>query len=365
MATTLNPFSRRLSLGLAAVLAACGAQAQDSPPPAGPAQDTVRFFTYENDSFFRSDRYYTSGVQFSVKHGIDRRGDFARAWTAPLCRWLGCDEDQLLTTQSNLGQLIYTPSRITVREPQPFDRPWAGLLYYEQTHAFLSQDQRTLTTLSAQAGVTGRLSLSEPTQKTLHKLFDRPTPEGWDNQIGGSLGLMASAERRHAVEGLSASFPHDVHLNTAAYWRLAAGNIMTYAAGGVAVVVGKDLPLVSPPPPGIGNKLTQGAASRAPVLATCLAPWLQCTAFGSVEARLVGYNLFIDGRLFHDDTVVKRRNFVHDTIVGMRFDFPRTRTAEHGPWFVQLKATRRSPEIKSWVPIPKHRVLALTIGTEF
>lgn len=374
MATSLNPFSLRLSVSLAAVLAACcgasgasSAQTQESAPAPAPAQETVRFFTYENDSFFHSDRYYTSGVQFSVKHGTDRRSDFSRAWTAPLCRWLGCDEAQLLTTQSNLGQLMYTPSNITVREPQPFDRPWAGLLYYEQTHAFLSQDQRTLTTLSAQVGVSGRLSLAEPTQKTLHRLFDRPTPEGWDNQIGGSLGVMASAERRHAVDRLSATLPHDVHLNTATYWRLAAGNIMTYAAGGVAVVIGKDLPLVSPPPPGIGNKLTNGAAgnARSSVLTTCMAPWLQCTAFGSVEARVVGYNLFIDGRLFHDDTVVKRRNFVHDTILGMRFDFPRTRSADHGPWFVQIKATRRSPEIKSWVPIPKHRVLALTIGTEF
>ena len=52
---------------------------------------------------------------------------------------------------------------------------------------------------------------------------------------------------------------------------------MTYAAGGLAVVVGKDLPAVSPPPPGIGNKLAK-AAVRA--RRTCMMTWLQCTAFG-------------------------------------------------------------------------------------
>ena len=361
MATSPKACCAPLAAALAAVLASysmsVGAQ------PAAP-QDSVRFFTYENDSFFHTDRYYTNGVQFSVKHGSDLRGAFARGWTDPLCRWLGCADALLLTSQTNVGQLMYTPANISVSAPQPLDRPWAGMLYYEQSYAFLSPDQRTLTTLSAEAGVTGPLSLAEPTQKTLHHLFHRPTPEGWDNQIGGSLGLMVSAERRHALDVLSADLGHDVRLNTAAYWRVAAGNIMSYAAGGIAVVVGKDLPLVSPPPPGIGNKLAREAVPPA-LLTSCIASWLQCTAFGSIEGRLVGYNVFIDGRLFHDDSVVQRRTFVHDAVLGMRFDFPHTRTAGHGPWFIQVKATRRSPEIKSWLPIPRQRVLALTLGTEF
>lgn len=100
---------------------------------AAPRQDTVRFFTYENDSFFHTDRYYTNGVQFSVKHGTDRRGDFARGWTDPLCRWLGCADAALLTSQSNLGQLMYTPANIRISAPQPLDRPWAGMLYYDQS----------------------------------------------------------------------------------------------------------------------------------------------------------------------------------------------------------------------------------------
>lgn len=361
MTTTLKAMCSSLA-GALGLLHGAGAAAQ-APASAPPPQDTVRFFTYENDSFFQTDQHYTSGVQLSTKRSTDGRGDFGRAWTEPLCRWFGCADGLLLTSQTNVGQLIYTPNNITVRAPQPFDRPWAGLLYYEQSYSFLSPDQRTLTTLAAQAGVTGRLSLAEPTQKALHRLTNSTMPEGWDNQIGGSLGVMASAEQRTAVDSLSAALPSDVRLNTAAYWRLATGNIMTYAAGGLAVVVGKDLPVVSPAPPGIGNKFRPPA--RALPVTSCMAPWLQCTAFGSVEARVIGYNVFIDGRMFRDERTIKRRKFVHDTIVGMRFDFPHTRTASHGPWFVQFKITRRSPEIKSWMPIPKHRVGALTIGTEF
>jgi lipid A 3-O-deacylase len=355
--------SNRVGAGLTAMCAACAVCAQTQPEP--PLQDRVHFFTYENDSHFRTDRYYTSGIQFSTKTAGDTRGASARALTDALCRPLGCSADSMLTSQTNLGQLIYTPQDITRSEPQPLDRPWGGLLYYEQAYAFLSPDQRTLTTLSGQVGVTGRWSLAEPSQRLVHRLFDRPMPEGWDNQIGGSLGINASAERRTARDVLSADLGSDVHLNTATYWRLAAGTIHTYAAAGLAVVIGKDLPTVSPPPPGIGNKLTQGGSAKRPGLTACLAPWLQCTAFGSVEARLVAYNLFLDGRPWRDDPEVRRRKFVRDLVVGTRFDFPNTRSDSHGPWFIQFKITRRSPEFKSSIPIPRHRVAALTIGTEF
>ena len=348
---------------LAAALAACCNCSAAEPPL--PLQEQVHFLTYENDSHYWTDRFYTSGVQFSIKHSDDRRGRFAARLAGTLCGWLGCDDGKLLTTQYNIGQLIYTPRDITRREALPLDRPWAGMLYYEQVYAFLSPDQRTLTTLTGQLGVTGRLSLAEPAQKLFHRILDRPQPQGWDNQIGGTLGLLASAERRTALDAMSAKLGREVRLNTATYWRLAVGNIQTYAAAGVAIVIGKDLPPVSPPPPGIGNKINTGAAARSLGITSCMVPWIQCTAFGSVEARAVAYNVFLDGRLFQDDPGVKRRNFVHDLVLGTRFDFPGTRTAGHGPFFLQFKATLRSPEFRSSLPVPSHRVAALTIGTEF
>ena len=354
--------SKRAACWLAAVFATFlnNAKAQQEPAP----QDAVHFFTYENDSRFFTDRFYTSGVQFSGKRATDTRGDFARSLTARMCRLAGCDASKVFVSQSNLGQLMYTPRDITRWEPQPLDRPWAGLLYYEQVYSFLSPDQRVLTTLTGQLGVTGRAALAGPAQRAFHRLLDRPRPEGWDNQIGGSLGVMIAAEKRTARENLSFDLPGDVRFNTATYWRVAAGNIQTYAAAGVAVVVGKDLPLVSPPPPGIGNKVAaDGQRKRANL--TCLVRWVQCTTFGSVEGRVAGYNVFLDGRLFSQDPNVQPRTFVYDVVFGTRFDFPGTRTSSHGPWFVQVKVTRRSPEFRSPLGVPSHKVSALTIGTEF
>lgn len=355
--------SHKVSSGIALALAACFNDAAAQEPL--PLQEKVHFFTYENDSKFMTDRFYTSGVQFSVKRSSDNRGEFARKLTHVICGWTGCNDSRILTIQYNLGQLIYTPRDIRIRAPQPLDRPWAGLLYYEQVYTVLSPDQRILTTITGQVGATGKVSLAEPAQKAIHHLLDRPQPQGWDNQIGGSLAVLASAEQRTAREALSFDLPSDVRLNTATYWRLAAGTIQTYAAAGVAVVVGKDLPIVSPPPPGIGNTIMAGEARKGLSKISCLVSWIQCSAFGSIEGRLVAYNVFLDGRAFSDDPRVKRRTFVHDLVLGSRFDFPRSRNASHGPWFLQLKVTRRSPEFRSSIPVPSHRVAAVTFGTEF
>ena len=130
-------------------------------------------------------------------------------------------------------------------------------------------------------------------------------------------------------------------------------------------MVGKGLPLVSGAGPGtIVDKL-----HRLPMTALaardCVFTWLECTAFAAIEGRLIAHNVFLDGRLGHDDPHVSKRAFVADISVGARLDFPRTRSAITGPWFVQFRATRRTPEFTSTFPVPSQSFGALTVGTEY
>ncbi len=97
------------------------------------------------------------------------------------------------------------------------------------------------------------------------------------------------------------------------------------------------------------------ASARLALPAPCGVPRLRCTALGSVATGSAGFTLTRDAP----------RTTVRDTMLGMRFDFPDTRSAAHGPWFIQFKVTRRSAAIKSWMPIPRHRAATLTLGTEF
>ena len=65
------------------------------------------------------------------------------------------------------------------------------------------------------------------------------------------------------------------------------------------------------------------------------------------------------------ELLVRCHAYGFKVVIGTRFDFPNTRTELHGPWFIQFKVTRRSPEFRSSIPVPRHRVAAVTIGTEF
>jgi lipid A 3-O-deacylase len=114
-------------------------------------------FTFENDVFFHTDHYYTNGVQLEVDRRTDGRSSLMRRLTSSMCRPLACNSEGtvLLATRYRAGQLMYTPTNIADAAPQPFDRPWAGLLYLASDYPFLSQDKQTLTTIFLEGGVTG------------------------------------------------------------------------------------------------------------------------------------------------------------------------------------------------------------------
>ncbi len=324
---------------------------QETPATAG-------FVVWENDSRFNTDRYYTNGIQFVSRSTEDDRSALTRRWLGTACRLFGCGDARFLFSQHSLGQLMYTPGDIAVAAPQPLDRPWAGLLYVERQWLLLAPDGASITTLTAQAGVTGRLSLAEPAQKLFHRILDRPRPQGWDHQVGNTLAVLVSVERRSAWPGLSGDLVGDVQLRTAGHWRLALGSIMSYAAGGVSLTIGKNLPPVAPAPPGIVNRL-------GPLDTICLRRWVQCTLVLGAEARGMAYNLFLEGRPWKDDPGVKPRRWVGELSAGLRLDFPGTRGREHGPWFAQLRAIRRSAEFRAPLPVPRHTVASLTLGTDF
>jgi len=182
-------------------------------------------------------------------------------------------------------------------------------------------------------------------------------PQGWRHQVGATAALLVSAERRSAWPRLSGPLAGGVRLHTAGHWRLALGNTMTYAAGGLSVSIGKGLPPVAPGPPGIANRIASADT-------TCLWGWLQCTLVLDAEARAIGYNLFLQGRPGRDDPAVKPRRWVGDLAAGLRLDFPGTRGPDHGPWFVQVRAIRRTAEFRA-PPAGRHTVAALTAGIDF
>lgn len=79
------------------------------------------------------------------------------------------------------------------------------------------------------------------------------------------------------------------------------------------------------------------------------------------------------GALAGDAPVVvdfDRHRSTHDAVpaqlaLSLRFEFADSRGEAHGPWFLQFKVARRSSQFRSSIPVPRHTVGMLTLGTEF
>ena len=139
------------------------------------------FFTYENDSVYGPDRYYTNGIQFSfiTKNFYDGLELF--------------HNKQYHNFSFGFGQKIYTPENIKIDIPQINDRPYAGYLYF-----FLNTNIRhsnIIDSFGANLGLTGEISLGEQAQKFVHDIIGSPKPMGWDYQIPNEILLMLSWNR--------------------------------------------------------------------------------------------------------------------------------------------------------------------------
>lgn len=346
-------------------------------------------FTFENDVFFGFDRHYTNGIQFERRFHWDKATgeQLTSARLKKACSFFGCEGFRLHTRAHKFGQLIYTPSDITLSAPQPDDRPWAGLLYYVQDNTLMAPNDDALTRFTFQIGSMGAASLAEHAQKAVHKVIDAKTPMGWSNQADSELGLLLGVERKFALESLSGGAIDGWQWRSAGGWRITGGNIMTMAAAKLEFTIGKGLlkleepvgnvdikinpPVLMSTVPPIGNAtdLEQRSSNTLkPTTAvdrTCLFPWLECKASAAVEARLMAYNAFLDGPLFRDGPKVNSRPVVADASVSFQLRFPRTASKSTGPVFVQFKATRRTPEFRSSKPVKSQSFGALTVGCDF
>ncbi|MEL7729294.1 lipid A deacylase LpxR family protein [Citromicrobium bathyomarinum] len=138
-----------------------------------------------------TDRFYTQGLRIEwFDHHRKADDDFLpavsnEAWCSLLCG----DGGDRATFHSGFAiqQTMYTPERIDIARPQPFERPWAGLLSvsriaratYPSSHGATRRD-----TIEVSLGVTGPPSLAGDTQIWWHDVIGAQRPNGWENQIG-------------------------------------------------------------------------------------------------------------------------------------------------------------------------------------
>lgn len=285
----------------ALLLAAAGPAHADADAD---ADKQIQFFL-ENDILARSDRYYTNG--FKVGFG------------KPTYAWIGRITDALLDTlPSNgdgdqtgwfIGQNMYTPKNIGIAQAQPDDRPWGAWAYLgavaQRAHKEGGQVDR-IDTVELDIGATGPAALGEQVQKTVHGLTKSRTPMGWHNQGPSEAAVMLAFLRKWKVAG-------NDYFDVIPHAGATVGTVMTLARAGAVARLGYRLSGF-----GVDTIEPGGAILQSTRTAHLNGARGDCEAyaFAGVDQRLVLYNSFLDGPVFHHDPRVDRRPHVYDVVVG-------------------------------------------------
>jgi hypothetical protein len=183
--------------------------------------------TFENDLFFQADQYYTNGVQLAWWSPQSTPASLTTKLIGALCDENTCNPGTYEYGRYKFGQLMYTPENITKARNQPYDRPWAGLLYLSKDWVY-DADKAGRHSFTALVGVVGPYSYAEQTQKWIHETFTGKPPNGWDNQIGSEFALLLGYKGEHAVPGLSLGLVDEFQVRTARSLRVGVGNVMTF-----------------------------------------------------------------------------------------------------------------------------------------
>lgn len=285
----------------AGLVAAASASAQPMLPPPDPRGTAS--FVLENDSLKpvgdMTDRWYTSGVRLGYTSGEGRLPE-PLAWVDDgLAGLLGPANARW---SFSLGQNFFTPVSKRLRDPDPQDRPYAGILY-----GTIGLDRRTwnrVDRFELQLGVIGPASFARDTQNFVHRVIDDPLVLGWGKQLRNEPVFNVNAERIWRVPVAETGFG-DVDVLPAVGAQL--GTVRVAASAGARVRFGQGLerdfgtprvrPAIADAPPPVGDGFG----------------WY---VFGGVGGYAVGRDIFLDGNTWRDSRSVDRKPFVADFEAG-------------------------------------------------
>lgn len=300
--------------------------------------DALNFFTE------RTDQYYTQGIRVeNLYSSRESSADFLPGIpNEGLC--LACGDDRgdgrrqrAVNTGWAIGQNIYTPAIITIAAPQPYDRPWAGMLYVSRIARFTFYDPQSgierQDRIELSLGMVGSASLAGPIQILWHDWFNFDDPNGWDNQLRDEPIVQGRYETaaRWQTRGGNADIIPRVRANL--------GNALISVEAEVTARIGWNLT-------GFGAMTIAGAMKQAeatPLRADASAGsgGLSGNVFLRAGMRVVAHNIFLDGNTFaRNDIRIDRTPLVPEIAAGIELSLGCVRLA--------FQFVHRGSEFRGW-----------------
>jgi lipid A 3-O-deacylase len=274
-------------------------------------EDTKRIFgvIVENDLFGGTDKDYTNGVRLSVLSGEEQMP----RWIKSLANVLPLAEGGNKRIGVSIGQSLFTPQGITLRNPPTDDHPYAGWLY--GSVGMISDTGKTFDNVMLTLGIVGPSAFGEQTQSAVHHVIGSPHPEGWDHQLKDEPGAIFTYERKW--RGIYEFSPLGIGIDFTPHAGLNLGNIYSDVTLGATFRLGYDLP-VDYGPPRVRPSLP-GSDFFVPT--KNIGGYL----FTTIGERVVGRNIFLEGNTFVSSPHVDKEIFVNSLQVGAAVTYKEAR----------------------------------------
>ena len=283
----------RLIPGLIVLMSISATMSFAAEPLTNPTRNafSIRF---ENDCFSvdKTDENYTNGMSLALTQ--TGKGVLGGVWDL-----FGKPSGNRFATYE-LTQLMLTPSDLKRSDPDPTDRPYAGLLYLGFTTHL--EQENSLHSLKVIAGVAGPASLAEDVQKFSHTFLHSTHAKGWDHQIKNEPVLNLVYEYRHkfALTPRDSAFGIEFIPMGGAF----LGNYLIQAGTDMQFRAGYHLP------DDFGTTVLRGSGYLPPPQDDKAHHAWGFYAFAGGGANLIARNLTLDGNSFADSRSVDKRIFL-------------------------------------------------------
>lgn len=231
-------------------------------------------YTYENDFFSATDRYYTQGIYFELILPSFKKAIFSKT-LIPL------RHANINYYGINIERQGFTPVSISHEGIFYGERPFACVFYLSHSLISINTQKRIRLNTKLDLGIIGPMAKGEEEQKAIHKSLVNIQPLGWENQIANDYVVNYDLLYEKGVI-------EKKHLEIVGLAGCRAGTLYDDISGGVLIRAGwmnsyfENLGIV---------KHSQAKKK------------FRCTLFARGEVKIVGYNATMQGGVFNKKSI--------------------------------------------------------------
>jgi len=249
-------------------------------------------FTFEDDLFYQTDRFYTYGSRLLFLYEREKDSYISFAFT----------------------NKMYTPEDLDAKYIIEDDVPYAGYLNLEA--ALYERDDTTLSTYIFQLGFVGPATHIDRLQVYMHKLTDSDLPQGWDNQLNNELTFQFNYDKKYAFEIQKKFFGFSSILLPQYGFQL--GNVSTKAYAGAMYRLGSQEVMQN------FGASSIGTSSYGQIPLTSKQRYKKelhlCADLG-FQANAIARNIFLDGNTNTTSHSVEKKNYTLNVLYGVSLTY--------------------------------------------